>query len=54
MRLSEIICNAINEENAKKGIKTDWKAVNRKPTIIDTNGREHSIDGRFVREENNK
>lgn len=47
MRLSEIICQAINEENAKKGHKTNWKAIKSEPKIIDTKGREHSLNGKY-------
>ena len=50
MRLSEIICQAINEENEKKGIKTEWKAMQREPKIIDDKGREHGLDGRYSKE----
>lgn len=47
MRLSEIITQAINEENAKKGIKTNWVAVKTEPTIIDNKGREHKLNGQY-------
>ena len=47
MRLSEIICQAINEENAKKGNETNWKATKTEPKLIDKKGREHSLDGKY-------
>ena len=51
MKLTELICQAIKEENEKKGIKVECKPLGNEPTKIDDNGREHSIeDGRFVRE----
>lgn len=49
MKLSELICNCINEENAKKGQKTDFKVIKREVKLIDSKGRLHNLNGKFSR-----
>lgn len=47
MKLSELICKCINEENQKKGYKTNFKVIKQEPKLIDQKGREHNLDGKY-------
>ena len=47
MKLSELICQTINEENAKKGCGTNFKVIKSEPKLIDSKGRVHNLDGKF-------
>lgn len=47
MRLSDIIAEAINEENAKNGQKTNWVALHTEKEIIDEKNRTHEINGQY-------
>ena len=47
MKLSELICKCINEENKKKGHQTNFKVIKQEPKLIDEKGREHSLNGQY-------
>lgn len=43
--IMDMLVEALNEQETGGG---KWERLHREPTIIDNNGCQHSLDGRFV------